>query len=601
LLSTITFANDSGSLRAPHFVAYVKDQLVEKFGSQMVEGGGLKVTTTVDWKLQEKAQTIVKEEVTKAKSLKVSNGAAVVIDPKTGEILAMVGSKDYTATDSSGFKFNVAVQGLRQPGSAIKPITYAAAFKKGYTPATLLVDVDTKYPSGNPAKPEYNPKNYDGKYRGPTQLRYALANSINTIAVKVNALVGVKDILRLGYDMGLSTFEPTDDMIKRVGLSLTLGGGEVSLMELTSAFGVFATGGYRSDYVSILKVEDPKGKVLFEHKTTSPRQVLSADVAYLISDILSDNDARKEIFGTRSYLVISGHTVAAKTGTTDDKRDNWTIGYTPSVVVGTWVGNNDNSPMNQALASGVTGAAPIWNRIMTEVLKNKKDEPFPRPNTITEIEIDGYGGGLPVDGQPTRKERFVRGTEPTSIASIYKNLKISRKDGNKLANSVEIAKGEYDTKLYIVFTEADPVSTDGRNRWQEGIDAWVKTLGDGKFHPPTEVYQGSESNIVVSIKDPSDGAQVSNTVTLRIEAATSEGNITKIEVYIDGEKKKEYSDKTVNDSIDLGGTRPYCTISAKATDSNGRTADTTIHVGVNHVYETPTSSPTATNTPTPTP
>jgi 1A family penicillin-binding protein len=598
-LDTIIFANDSGSLRAPHFVAYVKDQLVEKFGTQVVEGGGLKVTTTVDWKLQEKAQTIVKEEVVKAKTLKVSNGAAVVIDPKTGEILAMVGSKDYTATDSSGYKFNVAVQGLRQPGSAIKPITYAAAFKKGYTPSTLLLDVDTKYPSGDSAKPDYNPKNYDGKYRGPMQLRYALANSINTIAVKVNALVGVKDILKLGYDMGLTSFEPTDEMIKRVGLSLTLGGGEVSLLDLTSAFGVFAINGQRSDPVSVLKVVDSKGKILFEHKPIASRPVLDSGIAYLVSDILSDNDARKEIFGTKSYLVVSGHTVAVKTGTTDDKRDNWTVGYTPSVVVGTWVGNNDNSPMNPALASGVTGAAPIWNRIISEFLKNKKDESFIRPDSVTETEIDGYGGGLPVEGQARRKERFVRGTEPTTVSSIYKNIKVSRKDGNKLANSVEIAKGEYDTKQYIVFTEADPISTDGKNRWQDGINPWVATLTDSKFHPPTEIYQGS-GDIVVSIKEPQDTNQVGNSFTIKIEAATNNGSITKIELYVDGIRIKEYSDPKVSDTITLDS-GPYRTVMAKATDSNGKTSDTTIHVGVNQAYATPSPTTTPTLTPAPTP
>lgn len=259
-LDIITFADDSASLRAPHFVAYVKDQLVDKFGAALVEGGGLKVTTTLDWKLQDKAQQIVKEEVAKAKVLKVSNGAAVVIDPKTGEILSMVGSKDYTATDSSGYKYNVAVQGERQPGSTIKPFTYAAALKKGYTAATLLMDVDTKYPSGDPKKPEYNPKNYTGKFLGPSQLRYALGNSINTIAVKVSALVGIHDVLKMAYDMGLKTLEPTDEHIKQFGLSLTLGGGEVTLLDMTSAFGVFATAGNRVDPVSVLKVEDPKAK-----------------------------------------------------------------------------------------------------------------------------------------------------------------------------------------------------------------------------------------------------------------------------------------------------------------------------------------------------
>ncbi len=489
LLPSVRFASPDSGLRAPHFVAYVKELLTEKFGSSLVSGGGLRVTTSLDWKLQEKAQTIVKEEVEKAKSLRVGNGATVVLDPRTGEILAMIGSKDYAATDSAGLKFNVATQGLRQPGSAIKPITYAAAFKKGYTLSTVLLDVDTKYPSGDPAKPEYNPKNYDNKFRGPVQLRFALANSINTIAVKVSALVGIKDILRTAYDMGITSLEPSDENLKRLGLSLTLGGGEVTLLHLTSAFGVLATGGLRSDPVAILKVEDPKGKILFEHKPVTPRRVLAEDVSYLVSHILSDNDARKEVFGLRSFLYLPGKTVAAKTGTTDDKRDNWAIGYTPGVVVGTWVGNNDNSPMHPTLASGATGAAPIWHRIMQEVLKGKPDELFARPDSVIDVEIDAYGGGLPVTGSPTRKELFIKGTEPTGPGPMYQSIKVSKRDNNKRANSVEIASGEYDTKIFIVFKEQDPVSTDGKNRWQETIDSWLTTQGDVKFHPPTETAE----------------------------------------------------------------------------------------------------------------
>ena len=308
-LPSVKFASGSASLRAPHFVAYVRDQLVDTFGSKLVEGGGLKVTTTLDWTLQEQAQKIVAEEVDKAKNLKVSNGAAVVIDPATGEVLAMVGSKDYSASDSGGFKFNVVTQGLRQPGSSIKPITYAAAFRKGYTPSTLLLDVETKYPSGDPAKPEYNPKNYTGKYTGPVLLRYGLGNSVNTVAVKVSALVGIQDTLRMAYDMGLKTLEPTSENVRRFGLSLTLGGGEVTLMDMTSAYGVLATAGLRSEPVSILRVEDPNGAVLFEYKPQAPRRVLETDVAYLISHILSDNDARKDVFGPNSQLIIAVKTV----------------------------------------------------------------------------------------------------------------------------------------------------------------------------------------------------------------------------------------------------------------------------------------------------
>ena len=589
-LDTIQFAEDTGGLKAPHFVAYVKDQLVEKFGSTIVEGGGLKVTTTLDWQLQEKAQEIVKQEVAKAKVLKVSNGAAVVMNPKTGEILAMIGSKDYSATDSGGYKFNVATQGLRQPGSSIKPFTYATAFKKGYTPSTLLMDVDTKYPSGDTTKPEYEPKNYDGKFRGPMQLRYALGNSINTIAVKVSALVGVKDALQTAYDMGISSLQPTQDNLSRLGLSMTLGGGEVTLLDLTSAYGVFANAGARVPPVSILKVEDAKGDVLYQYNPIPPQQVLPADVAYLISDVLSDNDARKDEFGPRSSLYVPGFTVAAKTGTTDDKRDNWTIGYTPSVVVGTWVGNNDNTPMNQALASGITGAAPIWNRIMLEALKGRKDEPFVRPSDIVEMDIDAYGGGLPVSGQPTRKERFIKGTEPTGPSTIYQNIKVSRKDGSKLANTIELAKGEYDSKQYIVFKESDPVSGDGKNRWQDAIDAWVNGQSDSKFHPPKDTYSG-DSSIYVGIKNPTDSTRVNtNDVQIQITAA-SQGNITKIELYVDGSKVKEYdNNNNVSDTVTIGN--GLHDMRAHATDDKGQSTDTDIHFSINQDYTTPTPTPT---------
>lgn len=594
-LDTMKFNEDHSNLRAPHFVAYVKEQLIEKFGSKMVEGGGLRVTTTLDWKLQQKAQEIVADEVKTAKALKVSNGSAVVIDPKTGEILAMVGSKDYTATDASGFKFNVATQGLRQPGSALKPITYAAAFKKGYTAATLLMDVDTKYPSGDPVKPEYNPKNYDDKFRGPMQLRYSLGNSINTIAVKVSALVGVHDILRTAFDMGITSLEPTEANNRRIGLSLTLGGGEVRLLDLTSAFGVFAAGGLRQEPVSLLKVEDAKRKILYEHKAASPRRVLGADVAYIISHILSDNDARKEVFGTRSYLVIPGHTVTVKTGTTDDKRDNWTVGYTQSVVVGVWVGNNDNSPMHPSLASGVTGAAPIWRRIIVEALKDKSDEPFVRPDSVIEMDIDAYGGGLPVDGYPKRKELFIKGTEPTGPAAIYQNLKISKKDSNKLANSVEIAKLEYDTKQYVIFIENDPVSSDGKNRWQEGIDAWVGGQGEPKFHPPKEAYQGTDQ-IGVTIKEPSDGSQVNTNDVKIVAEAGSLNDITRMEVFVDDTRVLDKSDKKISETISVSN-GPYRTIKVKATDNKGNSAEASVHIGVNQAYATPTASPTPTPTP----
>lgn len=495
-LDRIVFSDSGSSLTAPHFVMHVRQILVDQFGESMVERGGLRVTTTLDLALQEAAEEIVSEEVEKVAGLDVSNGAAVVLDPNTGEVLAMIGSKDYGASPKSGEedeedgfqgKFNVAVQGLRQPGSAIKPITYATAFQKGYTPATLIVDAPTEFPGGED-NPVYKPANYDGEYRGPLQFRYTLANSINVAAVKVLALVGVEDMLRNAYQMGLTTLEPTRANVNRFGLSITLGGGEVRLIDLTSAFGVFATGGKHVAPVTILKVETVEGKELFEHEFEDGDKVLDPAIAFLISDILSDNEARSEIFGTNSYLNIAGKKVAAKTGTTNDLRDNWTVGFTKDVVAGVWVGNNDNSPMNARLASGVTGAAPIWHRIMRAALREKSDGFAAKPDNIVSVQVDAYGGGLPVEGRPTRVEYFIAGTEPQEASAIYQKLKVSKVDTNKLASESEIEHGEYEERDFIVLREEDPLmGADGINKWQKGIDEWLGGIEDPLYHPPTEV------------------------------------------------------------------------------------------------------------------
>lgn len=599
-LVKVEFSHESANFRAAHFVMYVKEQLVSQFGEKMVEEGGLKVKTTLDWKIQEQSEKIVKQEIDKLKNLNVGNGAAIVIDPKTGEILAMVGSKDYQSTDSAGLKFNVVTQGLRQPGSAIKPIIYATAFKKGYTPSTLLMDVETHFPGGID-KPDYVPKNYDGKFRGPIQVRYALANSINIAAVKMLAMVGVKDALTTAYSMGLTTLKPTSENLSRLGLSMTLGGGEVKLIDLTSAFSVFATSGVRHDPISILKVEDKDGKVLFETKKSSGQQVISPQVSFLISNILADNDARKDIFGPSSWLVVPGKTVSVKTGTTDDKRDNWTVGYTPSYAVGVWVGNNDNSPMNPALASGVTGAAPIWNKMMSYVLKNKSDEPISVPTGIVASQIDAYGGGLPKDGFPTRNEYFISGTEPTAIASIYQRLKIS--NNGKLANNIEIASGQFKEVDYIVLSEQDPVSTDGKNRWQEGIDAWLTANSDPKYHPPKETSSDNLDSVVVQIKNPGDHSQIDDNDVLIEANAVSQVDIVKLEVFVDDVSKRTVTDQKFSERINMDkGTH---TIKIRAQDAKGNSGESQVKIGVfvpwDYVVPTPTPIPSPTPTPSPKP
>lgn len=493
-LDKVKFVGKSEAIKAPHFSFYVKDLLIKQFGEKMVEQGGLQVTTTLDYNLEKKAEEIVNEEVESARYLGVGNGASIVLNPENGEILAMVGSRDFFATESAlpsnkkvpfEGQFNVITQALRQPGSSIKPITYAAALEKGYTAATLLMDTKTVFP--NQGDKDYIPVNYDGKYHGPVQMRFALGSSLNIPAVKMLAMVGIKNMLTIADRMGISTFAPTDENIKRFGLSITLGGGEVYPIDLASSYSSFANGGYRVAPVAILKVADSKGNVLFEKKETSRQRVLSSEVAYIISHMLLDNNARLLTFGVNSYLNITSRQVAVKTGTTDDKRDNWTIGWTPRVIVATWVGNNDNSPMGN-VASGVTGAAPIWRRIILEALKVESSEDFVKPDNVTAVTIDALGGGLPVDGQPTRSEYFIKGTEPLGPSSIYKDLKVSKEDKNKLASSSEKDKNEFESKKFIVFTENDPVSADGKNRWQEGIDAWLtETYKDNPLYKaPTE-------------------------------------------------------------------------------------------------------------------
>ncbi len=408
--------------QAPHFALWIKDQLVQKYGELMVEQGGLRVETTLDLELQNFAQDAVATEVGKLKGLNVKNGAVIVTHPATGEILAMVGSKDYFATDEDG-KVNV-IFASRQPGSSIKPLNYALALRdKKITPATVLADVPTCF--AVLGQPLYCPVNYDGKFHGGVGARFALGNSFNIPAVRVLALNHVDNFINFANSMGITTFtDPT-----KYGLSLTLGGGEVRPYDMAEAYGVFANGGIKVPLVAITKVSDWTGKVLEETKVADVEgdRVLTPDVTYLISHILLDNNARSEAFGPSSYLIVSGHPEASvKTGTTNDRRDNWTIGYTPQIVVVTWVGNDDNTPMSGAV-SGVSGASPIWNKVIKAALDksekgaySKDDDGHAWPKQPTNVvgaticATTGFSPTGPKDnpGCPTRFEYFIDGTVP---------------------------------------------------------------------------------------------------------------------------------------------------------------------------------------------
>ena len=385
----LTFQPIQNPIHAPHFVMYVKDLLVKKYGLPMVEKGGLKVVTTLDLNIQEAAEKIVKEEVENNRYLNLTNGASLITSPKNGNIIAMVGSHDYS--DPNGGNFN-ATTALRQPGSSIKVITYSAALSRSFTAATIIDDSPITFTS--PGAPSYSPVNYDSRFHGLMTLRLALANSINIPAVKTLNTIGIPTMVELGKKMGISTWKEPESY----GLAITLGAADVKMVDMAVLYGILANEGNRININPILKITDTQGNIL-EEKKIEKKRVLDPGVAFIISDILSDNQARSMEFGTNSLLVIQNHTVSVKTGTSDNKRDNWTIGFTPSYLVAVWVGNNDNSPMNQSLASGITGAAPIWHRITGNLISSKPNEKMPVPENVIQKSCLG------------RNEYFIKGTE----------------------------------------------------------------------------------------------------------------------------------------------------------------------------------------------
>ena len=362
-------------IKAPHFVMYVREHLQKEYGEEYLKNAGLSVVTTLDWDLQQAAEEIVREWGDKnEKRFGAQNAALIALDPSSGHILAMVGSRDYFDVENDG---NVNVTNrLRQPGSSFKPFGYAAAFEKGYTPDTLIFDVETNF--GVQGTKEYIPKNYDEKFRGPITFKEALAQSINVPAVKVLYLAGIRDTIQLAKNLGITSLtDPT-----RYGLSLVLGGGEVTLLEETSAYGVFAQEGIRNAHTPILSIVSNTGEIL-EEFTPSPNEVLDPQIARLITSILASNDLRAPVFGERNYLSLGSIPSAAKTGTTQEYRDAWTVGYTPDIAVGVWVGNNDNTQMHDA--AGSKAAAPIWYNFMKKAyeITGWDPRPFTPPASVT--------------------------------------------------------------------------------------------------------------------------------------------------------------------------------------------------------------------------
>lgn len=507
-----TAAQPTSGIKAPHFVFYVQDYLIKKYGEDLLESGGLKIITTLDWELQKIAEKAVEDGVKRNSELYGGeNGALVAEDPATGQILAMVGSKNYFAdpvpngcTPGKNCKFegnfNVAAQGLRQPGSALKPFAYLTAFEEGFAPETIIWDVPTEFNAGDPNcgvvvdfrnsdKSCYHPENFDGVFRGPVTMKEALAQSINVPAVKTLYLAGLDRVIdNLGL-FGITTLSDKN----RFGLSLVLGGGEVRLAELVQAYSVLSALGIKHDQAVVLKVENNKGDVLEDYRDINQR-VVEENYARLINDILSDIELRAPLYSASLKLTqVPGHQVALKTGTTNDYRDAWTVGYTPDLVAGVWVGNNNREPLTSK-GSSILAAIPMWHDFMEKALTNKQLNTFPRPEAVTSA------------------NPIIRG---------------------------ELIEGEYHNILYYLGRINDPQF----NNWETGVKQWLLSnkVDLNKFKTTTTLpildstAEATHSgDIRLNIVNPRNGDFIEGEINIEAEL-TSTSKITKLEIYLNSE------------------------------------------------------------------
>ncbi len=497
------------SILAPHFVFYVKEQLDKEFGERVVEQGGLNVITTLDLRLQTLAEEALTDRQDTLKSLGASNAALVAIDPKTGDILSMTGSIDYFNEDIDG-NVNVSIR-HRSPGSSIKPFIYAAAWQKGYTPNTILVDAETDFGQG------YEPKNYDLKQSGPVTMRTALANSMNIPAVKTLYLAGIKEATSLAQRMGMTSLNDPD----RYGLSLVLGGGEVRLLDEVSAYGVFSNDGLRQPQRAILRVDNSSENLFDASEQDRPgEQIIDQQIARLVTSVLSDNPARAAAFGINSPLQLGSRPVAAKTGTTQDFRDGWTLGYTPSLAAGVWVGNNDNSPMGKN-SPGTTTAAPIWNAFMRQALASTPIEQFVKPEPLPPTSHSVLRNELPEIKVKWESETNISYTiecpiaigKPTTFKELHNLLFYIRRDNPHGRPPAQ--------------AEADPQF----KRWEDAVAVWRDKHNEEKKGDP------QEPQYVASLPIPTcDAANAKDLPKIKIiepETSTLRDSPTKVTVEID--------------------------------------------------------------------
>lgn len=579
----VNFTPLGNGIKAPHFVLWVEDYLANKYGEKTLEEGGLQVYTTLDLNLQQIAENVVKTDVDKeSKKYNANNAALVAIDPKTGQVLAMVGSKDYfgtsepagctpgtTGKNSCVFEPNVNVAlSQRQPGSSFKPYVYGTAFKKqfGYAPASLLIDVVTNFGSYNGK--DYTPGNYNGQSYGPVSMRQAMAGSLNVPAVKTLALVGVDNAVQTAHDLGITS--PLADC----GLSLVLGGCEVRLLDHVAAYSVIANEGIKNPETPILKILDKTGNVL-EQFQPNPQTVLDPQVAYELISIMTDNNARAFIFGANSPLILPDRVVAAKTGTTQNWHDGWTLGFTPSLVAGVWAGNNNGDLLKKG-ADGVVVAAPIWHDFMKAALATSTPETFTVPSGIQQVTVDSVSGKLPTDATPSTKvETFADFSVPTTYDNVHVKVGIDVSTGLPATSLTPPTMIGYQT--YTSFHSEMP----NNPNWENPVVAWA--LANGYNYPPGDqpnqpAPQNNGQGPTVNIISPSSGATISK-IPFQVTVSTVSPNpIARVDLSINGELYQSLSSQpfvfTINKTLADG---PY-TIAVKAVDSTGATSDTSVDV-----------------------
>lgn len=562
------------NISAPHFVMYVKEYLEKKYGGQDVEQSGLKVYTTLDWDKQQIAEQAVREGAeANIKKYNAENASLVAIDPKTGQILAMVGSKNYFDKSIDG-QVNVAIRD-RQPGSSFKPYVYLTAFKKGFTPEAQLWDADTNF-STDTGK-DYNPKNYDDKNRGLLQMKDALGMSLNVPAVKTLYLAGVKDSIDTAHMLGITTLGQPD----RYGLSLVLGGGEVRLLDHVNAFGSLATGGVYREKTAILKIVDATGKVLEEYRDNPGNRVVEEKYVAMLDYVLSTNDLRAPVFGENNPLKFTSRPVAAKTGTTNEWRDGWTIGYTPSLVAGVWAGNNDNTPMAQG-ADGSYVAAPIWRNFMDKVLGNYNIEQFPKyekEDTGKDI-LDGkqdMTSEVKVCEIPGKDDKYCLASDACPESKQKKRTFFTGHDILYYLNKDD-PRGD---------APKDPEIDPQYKNWEKAVEKWVdkneKYITDQAPEDECKSSDFESYKPSISLSSPGSGATFT-TASIPVRAKISAGyGIKKVTLYVDGSEVTSQNSSSFSYDYPVPNDKKTANLEIKVTveDKNGNTASDSVTVHTN--------------------